>query len=66
MNVIAGLIVAAAVVGLEGATRKGRSPPFYGNVLVVIALGYVLFAVMTGAPRRIVIESAGASILRGG
>ena len=58
MDVLAGLIAAIAVVGLGYATRQERSLSFYGTVLVVIALAYVLFAVMVGAPRTIVIESA--------
>lgn len=57
MEIIAGLITATAVVGLEHATRQGRLLPFYSTVLIVIALTYVLFAVMAGAPRTIVIES---------
>lgn len=58
MEIIAGLIAAATVVGLGVATGQGRSLPFYGTVLVVIALAYVLFAVMAETPRTIVIESA--------
>jgi len=58
MIVLAGLIAAAAIVGLGYATRQERSLPFYGTVLIVIALAYVLFAVMAGASRTIVVESA--------
>jgi len=61
MELIAGLITAAAVVGLGCATRQGRSLAFYNNVLIVIALAYVLFAVMAGAPTTIVVEGAIAS-----
>ena len=61
MELIAGSITAAAVVGLGRATRQARSLPFYGNVLIVIALAYVLFAVMAEAPRTIAIESTVAS-----
>jgi len=61
MELIAGSITAAAVVGLGHATRQARSLPFYGNVVIVIALAYVLFAVMAEAPRTIAIESTVAS-----
>ena len=61
MELLAGGIIAAAVVGLGVATRRGRSPQFYGDVLVVIALAYVLFAVMTESPRTIVVESGVAA-----
>jgi len=62
MEIIAGLITAAAVVGLGYATRQGRSLLFYSNVLIVIALGYVLFAVMDGTSRTIIVESAIAAV----
>ena len=58
MELLAGLITAIAIVGLGYATRQGRSLPFYSSVLIVIALGYVLFAVMSGTPRTIIVESA--------
>ena len=61
MELIAGSITAVAVVGLGRATRQARSLPFYGNVLIVIALAYVLFAVMAEAPRTIAIESTVAA-----
>jgi hypothetical protein len=61
MELLAGVITAAAVVGLGVATGRGRSPRFYGDVLVVIALAYVLFAVMAESPRIIVVESGVAA-----
>ena len=62
MEIIAGLITALAIVGLGYATRQGRSLSFYSSVLTVIALGYVLFAVMNGSPRTIIVESAIAAV----
>ena len=62
MEIIAGLITALAIVGLGYATRQGRSLSFYSSVLIVIALGYVLFAVMNGSPRTIIVESAIAAV----
>jgi hypothetical protein len=62
MEIIAGLITALAIVGLGYATRQGRSLSFYGTVLIVIALAYVLFAVMAGAARTIIVESAVAVV----
>jgi ABC-type uncharacterized transport system permease subunit len=58
MEIIAGLTATIAIVALGYATRQGQSLSFYGSVLIVIALVYVLFAAMTGAPRTIVVESA--------
>ncbi|PQJ35951.1 hypothetical protein BSZ35_16275 [Salinibacter sp. 10B] len=58
MEIIAGLIATIAIVALGYATRQGRSLSFYSSVLIVIALGYVLFAAMAGTPRKIGIESA--------
>jgi K+-transporting ATPase A subunit len=57
MDILAGLITAAAVVGLGYATRQGRSLPFYSTVLIVIALSYVLFAAMAEEARPIMVES---------
>lgn len=62
MEILAGLIVAVALVGLGYATRQGRSLAFYGTVLIVIALAYVLFAVMAGGSRTIIVESAIATV----
>ena len=61
MEVIAGLITAVAVVGLGYATHQGRSLPFYSTVMIVIALAYVLFAVMAEGLRPILIETAVAA-----
>jgi hypothetical protein len=62
VEVIAGLIAAVAVVGLGYATHQGRSLPFYSTVMIVIALAYVLFAVMAERPRTVLIESAVATV----
>jgi hypothetical protein len=62
MEVPAGLTATTAIIGLGYAARQDRSLSFYSTVLVVIALGYVLFAVMDGAPRTIAIESAIAAV----
>lgn len=65
MEFIAGLIAAAAIVGLGHATRQGRSLRFYSTVLVVIALAYVLFAVMAGTVQTMIVESAVAFVFIG-
>jgi len=62
MEIIAGVITAVAIVALGSATHQGRSLSFYSTVLVVIALVYVLFAVMAEAPRTVMIESAIAAV----
>ena len=61
MELIAGLGTAGAVVGLGYATHQGRSLPFYSTVMIVIALAYVLFAVMGEGLRTILIETAVAA-----
>ena len=61
MEIIAGFGTAAAVVGLGYAIHQGRSLPFYSTVMIVIALAYVLFAVMGEGPRPLIMESAVAA-----
>lgn len=58
MDVLAGLLFGCAIIGLGYLTRQGRAIPFYSTVLIVIALGYILFAVMAGALNVLLIESA--------
>jgi hypothetical protein len=58
MKIIAGLFASAAIIGLGRATQQLRLLPFYSTVLIVIAVVYVLFAVMAGAPRTIAVESS--------
>jgi hypothetical protein len=58
MDVLAGVLFGVAIIGLGYLTRQGRAIPFYSTVLIVIALGYVLFAVMDGALDVLLIESA--------
>jgi hypothetical protein len=57
MGLLAGTLFGGAIIGLGYLTRQGRAIPFYSTVLIVIALAYVLFAVMTGAPHVLLIES---------
>jgi hypothetical protein len=65
MSVLAGLIAAVVVIGLGYALHQGRSLPFYSTVMIVIALAYVLFAVMAERPRTVLIESAVATVFVG-
>jgi hypothetical protein len=62
MEIIAGLIATIAIVALGYVTRQGRSLAFYSTVLIVISLAYVLFAVMAGASRAIIVECAIAAV----
>ncbi len=66
MEIIAGLLTALSIIGLGYATRQERSAAFYGTVLIVIALVYVLFAAMAGVPQVIVVESAVAAVFVAG
>jgi predicted secreted protein len=61
MDILAGLGTTVAVVGLGYATRQGQSLPFYSTVMIVIALAYVLFAVMAEGLRTIFVETAVAA-----
>ena len=61
MDMLAGVLFGLAIIGLGYLTRQGRAIPFYSTVLIVIALGYILFAVMAGALDVLLIESAIAS-----
>jgi len=58
MVILAGLLFGLAIIGLGYLTQQGRAIPFYSTVLVVIALVYVLFAVMAGAREILLVESA--------
>jgi hypothetical protein len=58
MDILAGLLFGFAIIGLGYLTRQGRPITFYSTVLIVIALVYVLFAVMAGALDALLIESA--------
>jgi hypothetical protein len=62
MEILAGLIASISIIGLGYATRQNRSLPFYSTVLIVIALAYVLFAVMADAFQTILTESAIAAV----
>ena len=48
MASLAGGIGGVSILLLGYATRQGRFLPFYSSLLIVIALVYVLFGVMTG------------------
>lgn len=61
-DVLAGLLGAFAILALGKATRQANTIPFYSTVLIVIALVYVLFAVMAGQTTTIVAESAIAAV----
>lgn len=65
MTVLAGVLAALATVLVGKATRQADTIPFYSSVLVVIALAYVLFAVMAGPVSTIIAESALAAVFVG-
>lgn len=58
---LSGLAFGAAILGLGYLTRQGRALPFYATTLIVIALVYVLFAVMAGTPSVVWTEAAVAA-----
>jgi len=65
MDVLAGLLAALAILGLGKATRQADAISFYSTVLIIIALVYVLFAVMAGRTSTIVVESGIAAVFVG-
>ena len=56
MAYIIGIVLALAVSVYATVMRLDRDRAFYPTVLIVIALYYVLFAVMGGSGRAIVVE----------
>jgi len=62
MAYVIGIILALAVSTYAGALRLDRDRAFYPTVLIVIAFYYVLFAVMGGSGRAVVVESLLAGV----
>lgn len=60
MTILYGLIGAGVIIGFARTTGQQASTGYYSTVLSVIALVYVLFAVMDGSPSVLWIESATA------
>jgi hypothetical protein len=56
-----GLILSVAVAGFATTTGFDRDRAFYPTVLIVIASYYVLFAVMGGSSRALLVETIVAS-----
>jgi hypothetical protein len=56
MGYLAGIAVGLFACAFARAVGFDRDRAFYPTVLVVIALYYVLFAVMGGSPRALVVE----------
>jgi hypothetical protein len=57
MPYLIGFVLALTVGGYATAMRLDRDRAFYPTVLIVVASYYVLFAIMGGSGRTIVIES---------
>lgn len=56
MPLLVGLVLSLGVAVFARRTGLDRDRAFYPTVLIVVALYYVLFAVMSGSPRTVVIE----------
>jgi hypothetical protein len=56
MEYLIGLILSVAVAGFATLTGLDRERGFYPTVLIVIASYYVLFAVMGGSSRALLVE----------
>jgi hypothetical protein len=61
MAYLIGVILSLAVVGLATVIGFDRERAFYPTVMIVIASYYVLFAVMGGSSRTLIIEIVIAS-----
>ena len=57
MPVLIGILLSLGVAVFARRTGLDRDRAFYPTVLIVIALYYVLFAVMSGSTRALLIES---------
>jgi hypothetical protein len=55
---VIGIVASAGVALFARKVGLDRDGAFYPTVMIVIALYYVLFAVMTGSPRTVLAESA--------
>lgn len=62
MEYAAGLVIGLGVSLAGVATGFDRDRSFYPTVLIVIALYYVLFAVMGASPQILVVESLVAAL----
>ena len=62
MPYIIGLVAALAVGVYATALRLDRDRAFYPTVMIVIAFYYVLFAVMGGSSRALVVDSLIAGV----
>ncbi len=58
MPYVIGIVLSAVVAVFARSVGFDRDRAFYPTVMIVIALYYVLFAVMTGSVQTMVIESA--------
>ncbi len=61
MEYLIGLILSVAVAGFATVIGLDRDRAFYPTVLIVIASYYVLFAVMGGSSRALLVEIVVAS-----
>ena len=58
MPYVVGIVLALLVGAFARIVGFDRDRAFYSTVVVVVALYYVLFAVMGGSPRALVVETA--------
>ena len=65
MSVVVGLVLALLVGGMTTLVGLHRDRALYPVVMIVIALYYVLFAVMGGSTQVLVIEAAIAAVFVG-
>lgn len=57
MEYLVGILLAIAGIGLAAATGLARERSFYSTIMIWIASNYVLFALMGGSHRTLILES---------
>lgn len=57
MPIVVGLLLSVGVAVFARRTGLDRDRAFYPTIVIVVALYYVLFAVMSGSTRAVLIES---------
>src|SRR4026207_1138079 len=66
MPYVIGIVLSAGVAVFARYVGFDRDRAFYPTVMIVIALYYVLFAVMSGSVQTVVIESVGMALVAAG
>jgi hypothetical protein len=64
-GLVVGIVLALAVAAVAKVVGLDRDRAFYPTVLIVVASYYVLFAVMGGSPKALLLDTAGFVLFAG-